>query len=292
MSNVKLYILFFICLTFPKLINAQEFEYLGIIKLNDTSFISYKLVFDKVNDSIKGYSLTDFAGRHETKSNIRGYYDSRNNWLTFEEYDIVYTKSPVVQNDFCFVHFSGKVTNLDRARAFDGNFKGLYADGQKCIDGMIVVNDQDRVQKRVAKIDRVIQRSRKVSDSVKKNVNVTRILDTLTRNIIARGENLNIFSRDQKIKLMVYDAGKEDGDIINLIVDGKTILENFTVTNAKRILEIKLINPETVIRVEAVSAGTSPPNTVRLEVEDTRNFIRTITNLDAGQHATMTILKK
>jgi len=284
--------LFLICLTFTTALQAQEYEFFGVIKLNDTSFISYKVLFDRVNDSIQGYSLTDFAGKHETKSNIKGYYDEDENLLSFEEYDIVYTKSPVVQKDFCFVNFEGKVRNLDRVKAFSGDFKGLYADGTSCLDGMIIVNSGQEVKKRVEKIDKVVQRSRKFSDSIKKNIKVAKVLDTLTRNIIAKNENLNIFTRDQKIKLAIYDAGKEDGDVINLYVDDKPVLENYTVLHEIKYLEFDLENVETKIRVEAVSEGTSSPNTVRLEVEDSRNFVRTITNLKEGEHAQMTLVKK
>lgn len=284
--------LFLICLTFTTTLQAQEYEFFGVIKLNDTSFISYKVLFDRVNDSIQGYSLTDFAGKHETKSNIKGYYDEDENLLSFEEYDIVYTKSPVVQKDFCFVNFEGKVRNLGRVKAFSGDFKGLYADGTSCLDGMIIVNSGQEVKKRVEKIDKVVQRSRKFSDSIKKNIKVAKVLDTLTRNIIAKNENLNIFTRDQKIKLAIYDAGKEDGDVINLYVDDKPVLENYTVLHEIKYLEFDLENVETKIRVEAVSEGTSSPNTVRLEVEDSRNFVRTITNLKEGEHAQMTLVKK
>tara|TARA_R110002012_G_scaffold57180_6_gene147305 strand:+ start:599 stop:1447 length:849 start_codon:yes stop_codon:yes gene_type:complete len=281
-----------ICLTFCNSSVAQEFEFFGVIKLNDTSLISYKLLFDRVNDSIQGYSLTDFSGKHETKSNIKGYYNADKNLLSFKEYDIVYTKSPVVQEDFCFVNFNGNVRDLDKVKAFSGDFKGLYTNGEPCLDGKIVVNSGQEVRKRVEKIDKVIQRSRKFSDSVKQNIKVARVLDTLTRNIIAKNENLNIFTRDQKIKLSVYDAGKEDGDIINLFVNGKPVLQNYTVTHTKKHLEFKLESPSTLIKVEAVSEGTSSPNTVRLEVEDNRNFVRTITNLKAGETAAMTIIKK
>ena len=254
--------------------------------------LSYRLTFDKVNDSIRGYSLTDYTGKHETKSNIKGYYDKKNNRLTFSEYDIVYTKSPVVQKDFCFVHFEGKVRNLDRTGAFSGEFKGKYADGSKCLDGEILLNDQGKIAERLAKLDRKIQRTGRIADSVKQKVSVGRVLDTISRNIIAKNENLNIYTRDQKIKLVIYDAGKEDGDQVNLFIDGKPVLENYTVLHAKKYLEVPLSKAQTVIRVEAVSEGSSAPNTVRLEVEDTRNFVRTITNLKQGEKAQMTIVKK
>lgn len=284
--------LFLICLTFCSTLKAQEYEFFGVIKLNDSSFISYKVLFDRVNDSIQGYSLTDFSGKHETKSNIKGFYNEKENLLSFQEYDIVYTKSPIIQEDFCFVNFEGTVRNLKTAKAFSGNFKGLYSNKENCLDGMIIVNSGQEVRKRVEKIDKVIQRSKKFSDSIKENIKVARVLDTLTRNIIAKNENLNIFTRDQKIKLSIYDAGKEDGDVINLFIDEVPVLENYTVTRSKKHMEFNLSKPTTVIRVEAISEGTSSPNTVRLEVIDTRNFVRTITNLKTGEKAQMTIVKK
>lgn len=280
-----------ICFSATELI-AQQYEYLGVIKLNDTSLISYKLNFNKVNDSIFGYTLTDFAGKHETKSNIRGYYDEDEKLLTFREYDIVYTKSPIIQKDFCFVNFEGKIRNLDRTGAFSGDFRGLYSDGSSCLDGMIIMNDQGKIASRIAKMDRKIQRTNKVSNSFKEKIKLSKVLDTVSRNIIAKDENLNIFTRDQKIKLAIYDAGKEDGDVINLFVDDKPVLENYTVLHEIKYLEFDLENVETKIRVEAVSEGTSSPNTVRLEVEDSRNFVRTITNLKEGEHAQMTLVKK
>ena len=288
-TPVRFFLLF---LLIPFCSIAQNFEFLGVIKLNDSSFISYKLVFDRVKDSINGYSLTDFAGKHETKSNIKGFYNEEENILTFKEYDIIYTKSTVVENDFCFVNFSGKLRNLDRAKAFSGDFKGLYSDGQKCLDGMIIVNDAGRIAKRVEKIDRKIQRSRRFSDSIKENISARKILDTLNRNIIAKGENLNIFSRDQEVKLKLYDAGKEDGDRINLFVGGEKVLSDYTVTKEIKQIQIPLNSKSVTIRIEAINVGSSAPNTVRLEIEDSQNFIRTLTNLDAGEKAEVTILKK
>ncbi len=117
-------------------------------------------------------------------------------------------------------------------------------------------------------------------------------IETLTRNINAKNENLNIYTRDQKVKLIIYDAGKEDGDQVNLFIDDVPVLENYTVLHDKKTIEIPIKKAQTVIRVEAVSEGTSSPNTVRLEVVDTRNFVRTITNLKEGEKAQMTLVKK
>ena len=51
-------------------------EYIGAIKLMDSSIITYKIKFELISDNqIKGYSITDFGGDHETKSSLTGYYD-------------------------------------------------------------------------------------------------------------------------------------------------------------------------------------------------------------------------
>ena len=69
-----------------------ELDYLGVIKLNDSSFISYSLKLTEQNGIITGYSITDIGGDHETKSNITGSYDKKTHALSFKEVGIIYTK--------------------------------------------------------------------------------------------------------------------------------------------------------------------------------------------------------
>ncbi|NND62812.1 MAG: hypothetical protein HKN48_06415 [Flavobacteriaceae bacterium] len=272
--------------------SQQELDYMGVIKINDTAIISYKISFVEKDGLVTGHSITDLAGPHETKSYISGYFDDENNSLEFYESGIIYTKSPIVEDDFCFVNFSGTLKKLNERQLIEGAFKGLYSNGEECISGEISLGGFGKILKSAQRMDKRIDRSLLISKEKKEMVNLTKSLDTLSMNIIARGETLNIFTKDKNVKLAIYDAGKEDGDRINLIVDGKIILENYTVTKKIKEIEIPVHSQKATIQVEAINVGTSAPNTVRIEITDSRNFVRTLTNLDEGETAGVTIINK
>lgn len=290
--TTKFSLIFLLLFTISQIQAQEELDYMGVIKINDTSLISYKVSFIEKDGLVSGHSVTDLGGAHETKSYISGYFDDKSNTLEFYESGIVYTKSPITQDDFCFVNFSGELRKLNERQMIEGSFKGLYSNGEECISGEISLGGFGKILKSVKKMDKRIDRSIFVSKEKKEMVNLQQKLDTMNMNIIAKGETLNIFTKDKKVKLAIYDAGKEDGDKINLTVDGKLVLENFTVTKKIKELEIPLTSSEAVIEVRALNVGTSAPNTVRLEVTDTRNFVRTLTNLEEGETAGVTILNR
>ncbi|MUP45336.1 hypothetical protein E0K83_06200 [Gramella sp. BOM4] len=265
---------------------------MGVIQLNDTSFISYKIAFQIQNDSISGYSITDLGGKHETKSNLKGRYNEDSGEISFRESDIIYTKSPIVEDDFCFVHFRGKVKDIYDVEEIEGAFKGMYADGQSCLDGDIKMVSIEKIKKKAAKVDKKIQNFKKLDDSIKKKVSLAKTMDTLSMNIIAKDENLNILTADEQVELTIFDAGKEDDDRIDLIINGKKILENFVVTREKKIIPVKLTEDQTQIDVVALNVGTSAPNTVKIHFKDTQNYVTTLTNLKEGEKAGINIVKR
>ncbi len=285
-----LYFFFFFFST--SLLAQQDYQFLGVIKLEDSTIISYKISFTENKGAIKGHSITDLNGAHETKSLITGKFEEAKKLFQFKENGIVYTKSPITETDFCYINFTGHLKRINEQDKIEGSFKGLYNDGQECISGEIELGGLAKITKKAKKIDRKIDRNIFVKKKTKKRINVQKTLDTLNMNIINKGETLNIFSKDKKLSLAIYDAGKEDGDIINLSINGEKILDNFTVTHKKKIIPITVDVEKTLIQVEALNAGTSPPNTVRIEVTDTQNFVRTLTNLSTGEKASLAIIKK
>lgn len=289
---MKQWFLFMISLTCLS-IYAQEdtYEYLGVLKLNDSSFIQYKLYMELTEGTLEGYSLSDAGGLHETRSNIRGSYDARSNRLAFEEYDIVYTKSPITELDFCLVSFNGKTRNLDRQKGFSGVFTSTYTDGLPCINGELIVSSAEKVKERIAKLDRKIQKSKKVSDSLKQKISVKRTIDTLTMSVVKKDENLNIFVNQSNVTLSVYDSGKVDDDRINVYVNDVLVLENFAIAAEKKDIPLQLQGSTLNVRVEAVNEGTSAPNTVRVELKDGNELIRTRTSLSTGEQAQLTLIK-
>ncbi|WP_298900757.1 hypothetical protein [uncultured Psychroserpens sp.] len=267
-------------------------EFMGAIKLNDTSFISYSVHFSEKEGVIDGYSLTDFGGPHETKSMISGFFNDKENRITFKEQGIVYTKSEVNTDDFCFVNFKGSLKKLNGKGEIKGDFKGLYGDGQECISGEILMADMKKIDKKAKKLDKKIDRSIFVKKEVKEKVNIVKLVDSLKTTFISKDETLNFFSKDKKVTIVLYDAGQEDGDKINLKIDSKIVLRNYVVTKEKKKIEIILDKPQTTLELEALNIGKVSPNTVFLEIEDSKNNYKALTNLKEKEKAKITLLKK
>lgn len=286
-------LLFIFCLTsFITYGQLDTYEYMGVIKLNDSSFIPYKLAFEELDGQIQGYSMADLGGKHETRSNIKGRYNAKEKVFSFAEYDIVYTKSPLGEVDMCLINFEGKMRNLEKTKAFSGNFKGLYPDKTACLDGMLIMSGSEQVIERVAKLDRKLQKSKKVPQELKDKISAKRTLDTLTMSVVRNNENLNIFTKTNTIEISIYDFGKVDNDRINLYVDNILILKEYAIEKEKKTIPITITGAIAKVRVEAVDEGTSPPNTVKVEISDGGNLVTTSTSLRTGETAQLTFVKQ
>lgn len=282
---------FFILLMFSLPVSAQQdFEYLGVLRIQDTLMISYQIMFSEEDGNISGYSITDLSGPHETKSYLSGYFDDEENTLEFYESGILYTKSPIVEADFCYVHFNGNLRKVNERQRIKGTFKGMYDNGDTCIDGEIVMDGYGKILKRAKRLDRKVDRSAFVSKEKKDQVDLVKTLDTLLMNQITANEVLRVYTPDPKVTVKFYDAGKEDNDRINLSVNGQSLFSDHEVTRKEETLELELGADGLMIQIEALNEGSSPPNTVRLEVIDNRNRMQTLTNLKKGQKAGLHIL--
>ncbi|MFC4635297.1 hypothetical protein ACFO3O_15410 [Dokdonia ponticola] len=281
---------------FPTSAFSQQpmYEYIGVIKLSDSAFISYRLAFEEVDGRIEGYSLTDMGGKHETKSNIKGRYDETEKILSFQEYDIVYTKSPLEELDMymCLVSFEGKLRNLKKNKAFSGDFKGVSAEGNACPEGMIIVSNAQKADKRIEKFDKKVQKSKKISQEVKDKISMRRAIDTLTMSVVKKDENLNVFTKTKNVIISIYDAGKVDDDRINLYIDGKLILENYAILREKKEIPITISKESTTVKVTALNVGDSAPNTVKVEILDGSNLITTRTSLNTNESAVLTLVNQ
>lgn len=292
MRALLLSILTFLSFTLNAQSQSNTYEYVGVIKLNDTSFISYKLAFEELDGLINGFSIADLGGKHETKSDIRGTYNEDEKKFDFSEYNIVYTKSPITELDMCLVNFSGKLKNLKKNKAFSGTFKGIYPDGNPCIDGDIIMSNARNVEERIAKMDKKIQKSKKISQEIKDKISAKRILDTLTMSVVRKDENLNIFTSPGTLVVSLYDFGRVDNDRINLYLGDDLILEDYAISKEKKEISIQIDMESTVLRVVAISEGTSPPNTVKIEIKGADQFITTSTSLRKGDQAELTFIKQ
>lgn len=72
------------------------------------------------------------------------------------------------------------------------------------------------------------------------------------------------------VKIKVWDKYEEDGDLINLYLNGKILFSDLEVTKKGEILEIELQRGDNIIEVKALNEGRVSPNTsaIRIFVND------------------------
>jgi len=253
--------------------------------------ISYHLVFTEKNGIINGYSLTDVSGDHETKNIVEGTYDVKSRILQFKEKSIIYTKSPISQESFCFINYSGKIKLKSTTTNLNGNFKGFFNNEKPCIDGTLNLFGAAKVYEILAKIDKKIQKSSRVDAETKQKARPVQIFDSLQVNKLTSKQNLNIFNSYDNIKFDIWDNGKEDGDIINLYQNDKLILENYSLTKAKKSLVVKLDPKENIFKIVALNEGSDFPNTAMIEFQGDSK-VELVSHLKKGETAFITILNK
>lgn len=285
------FVLFFFLIFFQSKAQTSH-EYLGVITLSDSSFISYKISFEETNGFIKGYSITDLTGDHETKSMITGTYDKDKKTLKFRESGIVYTKSPIIQTDFCYVHFEGRLARLNNRRKLAGTFVGKYDDGTACINGQIDMKSLLKVTKKAKKLDRMIDNNPLVGKDKKEQVNLLRTLDTLNTNYIRANEVVQIFSRDNSFTLTLVDVGQNDGDRLSVFINDKVLLRDREITSTPQKFDIQISAQPLTVKIVATSTGSIGANTVQVTLSDSDNVIDSITNMGKDESASMVLIKQ
>ena len=282
-------ILLMIFLFFSSL-KAQDYNFTGLLKLNDSLMISYKVKLNKENGTINGYSLTDYGGDHETKSLIKGRYNKQANTLSFSEYGIVYTKSPVNTKDFCYVNFVGKINKLNTTK-IDGAFRGKFSDGETCINGKLILMNDEKTKVISEKIDKKIKSKKKLKKYANQGVSIKKAMDTINQSQLKSGEKLSFFSNSKEYTFVLDDAGDADGDRVTVSQNDDIILRNQLIS--KKPVEIELVIREfpTIIKISALNSGEIPPNTINIQLSDQNKILKTLSNLEAGTSSRLIIRK-
>jgi hypothetical protein len=287
-KNLTLLFLINVCLVFSQNLH----EYYGAIKISDTTFISYRIYFQEEEGSIQGYSITDIGGDHETKSELTGSFNSNTRQLEYKEFGIVYTKSPIIEDDFCYINFTSEKFDLGRSKAIKGIFKGLFSDSSECINGEIQMTKAERIAKRTEKVTKKLDRTKRISDEVKAKVNPLKLLDTLNMNVLRKDQVLSVFTKSRNVNLVLNDNGKEDGDMVRIFVNDKLLLDKYVIQKEVRIIPLFVNEEKLRVKIVALNNGTISPNTMNIVLSDGHRDIDVLSNLKQGESAEIDILPR
>lgn len=95
----------------------------------------------------------------------------------------------------------------------------------------------------------------------------------------------------KQITVQLWDNKREDGDIISLNLNGKWILKNYRVTNARKTLQLELDQPENLLVLHAENLGKMPPNTAAISIDDGSQRKILVLNSDMGKSEALRIVR-
>lgn len=296
MNRFALFFLFFV-LTInlsSQEIKNSDFELLGALILDAETFMSFKIEFSKRGDLIEGYSYTDMGGENETKSYIRGKYNPNTKEITFKESDILYTKSTFLPEEFCFIDFKGKFKENNKKKLLEGDFFGIYNDKDTCATGKLKLVSTRFVEKKLVRLNKKLDKVEKIKkiDSLTRNdLKVEVYLKKFSETRIASGEKVSVFVYTDKLKVEIWDYGKEDGDEISLFNNEVQLLKNYTVQKKRKTIYIDLKEKENLLKIITKNAGKLKTNTTKVKLYDYRREYEVIADLEVGMAAFINVVK-
>jgi hypothetical protein len=206
------------------------------LKFENKQIITYKIFFSIEADSAKGFSVSDFGGKNETKSTLSGILNKNTKSFIFQETDLIYTKANYLEFDeFCNVHFKIDSNIIENPnKEINVNFIGKFNDGLECASGELSLFFVENIKKKITKLKKKISNKKVIKkvlgDSLQKSI--INSLDSIHKSLenkqgkINKSENslsININIGDE---IFLKDLGHEDGDevIINYDNTNDTIV--------------------------------------------------------------------
>ena len=263
--------------------SQNTFSYLGTLVLANNTPISFSLELEEDNGIVNGYSITNINTPDETKSEISGLYYKKDKSFQLQETQILQTKSEAALNTFCYINMNLSFKGKFGTKHLEGTFTGNFLDSIECAKGKIILMERKKLEKKIKKIKNKIEKKQN-----QKYQNTSLVKKT---QILKDGDDFTINWGSNKLKLFIWDANMEDGDKIQLTINGNIILDNFETTNKRKKIKYKLVEGENTIEIKATNLGTSPPNTSRIELVDSKTKYPIITQLELGKTAVIKIIK-
>ena len=266
--------------------SQNTFSYLGTLILTNNKPISFSLELQEDNGIINGYSLTNMNTPDETKSEISGLYFKKDKSFQLQETQIIQTKSEAALNTFCYINMNLSIKGKFGKKRIEGTFTGNFLDSIECANGKVILMERTKLEKKIKKIKKKVE---KIDSKYNKKQQDTSLV--IKTQILKDGDDFTINWKSNIVKLFIWDANMEDGDKIQLTINGNIVLDNFETTNNRKKIKYKLLEGENTIEIKATNLGTSPPNTSRIELVDSKSKYPLITQLKLGKTAIIKIMR-
>lgn len=278
---MKKILLYLFTISYTLLFAQKTEKYSGIITLENGKPIMFEIEFIKDKGIVSGFSLTGKGTADETKSDISGIYNRNTKTYKLKETQVLSTKSEADLNTFCYIHMELTEKGKFKLKRYEGTFTGLFTNGDTCATGGVILMEKEKLEKITKKVEKKIEKQQK-----KESKN-----EVLSTKVLKEGDDMYIQWNSDQLTIFIWDANTEDGDKIDLVINGKEILNDFSTTKKRKKIKYKLKDGENKIEIKAKNVGEHPPNTSRIELSDSKTKYPIITQLQIGKSAIITIVK-
>ncbi len=252
---------------------AQEtrYEFIGTLQTTSDLKISIKLNFTiDANDSIHGISITDFFGENRTISRIAGTFNRESKELSFKELSNISTRSNADPGDFCYIEVQNLVLSTrSKEEVLAGTFIGRFLDGSACAEGTLNLIGAGILEKleTIAEVSEELtntelpaQAERPTASDLRRAANPNAVL--------THQEEMQFNCESDTLMLILWDSYEEDGDAVNVYVNGKLEFENLMVKERQQRFKIPFVGDQLELRVVGKKEGSNPPCTVNGQLKD------------------------
>jgi hypothetical protein len=258
----------------PYVVMAQKEStvFLGTVAIKGGKSYPYKLQFRDSANIIKGVSVTDVRGADETKTAIWGTINPGKKEIKYRETHLISTKSSFDKDSFCFISTRLRISDKKGIKLLKGNFTGYKKDGKTtCGTGTVqLLASDDLISKLMKYVDTnktplpatPVEKKEPVPVPEKDNYTPGQV------QYVSAGKSIEIPCTSAVAVVEIWDHEKVDGDVISLSMNGKTVLDKYSLVGKPRIFNLPLSDRGTtdIIKLTASNEGSEPPATFRIKI--------------------------
>jgi len=246
----------------------------GKMSIEGGEELPYRLTLEITGQQVKGVSVTTQEGK-ELKAKVKGLINKEKKVMVLSETGPIGKLSDSLE--MCFFNSILKWKTKHGKYIMSGAFVGKDKKNNPCSQGKVVLEAL-------------------IADcAALKEDTIAAAKDT-----VAAGDDQQVTEgRDKHIEwgsatciLEIWDFGIVDGDIVTIMVDGKEVLANYTLTAEKKRIYIAVSGKTTTITVLAVDEGLNSPNTSRVVLTDGDMQHSLTTYNKKGKKANIVLTKK
>ncbi len=101
-------------------------------------------------------------------------------------------------------------------------------------------------------------------------------------------DEINVSS--QKVKIKIWDMAKEDGDLVEVLLNGKSIIKEQAVLKDGHDFEVDLKSGVNIFEIKALNEGNISPNTAAILIKDGKNDYQTSLSSKKGKSKKLKII--